>query len=315
VEALLDDVDAGFGAIMGDSPAPMTTRDGGAPAPRPSGSGGLSDARALFGALAQSHVKNVRDFMIDLESGQATSEWIPVCEPAVRGVRQMAEQLDLEPLCQALDAYAAALKSASEKAAFTIEGAVRDELAQTYAPLVKLMPQAFALGEAKSKREGIIVQSLLLQIPEVRKVTIDKLYSAGLTSLEALFIAKADEVSLTTGIQMPIAEKIVERFRRYRSEMQGAAKDEARSFEKDQLYKLTGELRKAQAAFEQAERDDSSSKKREARKARENAVLEIKVLLARLGEVERLQKIEKLPFAQKVIELEATLEALDKPSP
>ena len=114
---------------------------------------------------------------------------------------------------------------------------------------------------------------------------------------------------------MPIAEKIVERFRRYRRDMQGAAKDEARSFEKDQLHKLTGDLRKAQAAYEHAEREDSSSKKRDARKARESAVLEIKVLLARLGEVERLQKIEKLPFEQKVSELEATLDALDKPSP
>ena len=47
VEALLDEVDAGFGAIMGDSP-PMTTRDGGAraqePKPAVSESGGLSDA-------------------------------------------------------------------------------------------------------------------------------------------------------------------------------------------------------------------------------------------------------------------------------
>ena len=99
VEALLDDVDAGFGAIMGDSPAPMTTRDGGEKSASPS-SGGLSDARALFGSLAASHVKNVRDFMIDLESAQATSEWIPVCEPAVRGVRQMAEQLELKALCR-----------------------------------------------------------------------------------------------------------------------------------------------------------------------------------------------------------------------
>jgi len=313
VEALLDEVDAGFGAIMGDSP-PMTTRDGGAraqePKPAVSESGGLSDARALFGALAASHVRNVRDFMIDLDTGQATSEWIAICEPAVRGVRQMAEQLELKLLVAALARYGEALRVAAERSVFTIETCSREELIATYAPLVELMPQAFALGNEKSAREGIIVQSLLLQIPDVRKVTIDKLYSAGLTSLEVLFVAKADEVQLTTGIAMAIAEKIVGRFRRYKEELQGAIKDESRSVEKDRLAQVTADLKKAHLAFEEAERAESSSKKREARKARDAAVLEIKVLLARLGEVERLQKIEKLPFAHKLAELETYLLAV-----
>ncbi len=316
VEALLDDVDAGFGAIMGDS-SPMTTRDSGTTSPaqdqqKPaiSGSGGLSDARSLFGALAASHVRNVRDFMIDLETGQATSEWIAICEPAIRGVRQMAEQLELGALVDALERYGATLRSAAERSAFTIESESRGELIATYAPLVELMPQAFALGNEKSAREGIIVQSLLLQIPEVRKVTIDKLYSAGLTSLEVLFVAKADEVQLTTGIALEIAVKIVERFKRYKKELQGAIKDESRSVEKDRLAQVTADLKKAHLAFEDAERAESSSKKRDARKARDAAVLEIKVLLARLGEVERLQKIEKLPFAQKLAELDAYLQAV-----
>lgn len=316
VEALLDDVDAGFGAIMGDAPEPMTTRDGSVAEPerKPPTSGGLSDARALFGALAAAHVRNVRDFMIDLETAQATSEWIPVCEPAVRGVAQMAAQLELKALVTALEKFQEVLKSAAEKSGFTIDGATREELVAAYAPLVELMPQAFALGNQKSQREGVIVQSLLLQIPEVRKVTIDKLYSAGLTSLEALFVAKADEVSLTTGIAMPIAEKIVERFKRYRKELQTTGKDEKRTAEREQLGKLTAELARAHAAFEEAEREEASGKKREARKAREAAVLEIKVLLARLGEVDRLHKLEKLPFAAKITELEGLLEALDKPS-
>ncbi len=311
VEALLDDVDAGFGAIM-DGP-PNTLRDpqtgGAVPGTgMKSPSGGMSGARELFAQLATSHVRHVRDFMIDVKSGQATADWLPICEPAVRSVRQMAEQLDLPELCKGLDGYLAALKTAAEESGFSVDGMVRDLLLAAYEPLVTAMPSAFGLDAVKSRREGIIVQSLLLQIPDVRKVTIDKLYANGLTALDAFFLAKADEIALTTGIDRAIAEKIVDRFARYKKELQGGALDEARSFEHKRLDELAGELATQQAAFEEAERKDESSKKRAARKAREAVLLEVKVLMARLGEVERVNVIERLPFSKKVAELRKYLE-------
>ena len=64
-----------------------------------------------------------------------------------------------------------------------------------YAQLVALLPAAFALDRDKSRREAVIIQSLCLSVPDVRKVTIDKLHAAGLTSLKTLFDAKADEVA------------------------------------------------------------------------------------------------------------------------
>ena len=47
----------------------------------------------------------------------------------------------------------------------------------------------------------------------MRKNTIDKLYAAGLSSLDTLFVAKADEISATTGITEELASTIVERVR------------------------------------------------------------------------------------------------------
>ena len=52
------------------------------------------------------------------------------------------------------------------------------------------------------------------------------------------------------------------------------------------------------------------------RTARAEALLQVKVLLARLGEVDRLGKIERLPFERKIEHLEEYLrEAKEAPVP
>jgi hypothetical protein len=170
------------------------------------------------------------------------------------------------------------------------------------------MPTAFALDEARSAHEGIIVQTLLLQIPEVRKVTLDKLYAAGLTSLDVYNMAKPAEIAETTGLPLEVAKKISDKFKSYKKELEGAKVDADRSFEHGRLAELATALEEHQEAFDAAEQDGDSKKKREARKAREEVLLEVKVLLARLGEVDRLAAMDKLPFAQKVAELEAYLD-------
>lgn len=310
VDSLLDDVDAGFDNILGgDEEGPRTQRESPAeakPAERPSG--GLSGARELFSQLAAGHVRHVRDFMIDVKAAQARTEWVAVCEPAIRSIRQMGEQLAMPELCAALDAFSKALAKAGEERAPQVSDSAREALLDAYRPLIAAMPAAFALDEARSAREGVIVQSLLLQIPEVRKVALDKLYAAGLTSLDVYVMAKPAEISETTGLPIEVAKKISDKFRNYKKELESAKVDADRSFEHGRLAELAKALEKHQAAFEAAEQDGDSKKKREERKAREEVLLEVKVLLARLGETDRLANMDKLPFAQKVAELEAYLE-------
>lgn len=304
-------MDAGFGAIIGDTP-PQTLRD---PAGHAAPQGeALASARELFAELATTHVRHVRDFMIDVKAGAATSEWLSLCIPSVDGVRRMAEQLEVGDLVKALETYLAALKDAAAETAFSVDGAARDKLLATYAPLVALLPAAFALDAVKNRREGIIVQSLLLQLPGVRKVTIDKVYAAGLTTLDSFYLAKPEEIAQTTGIDRTLAERISERFRRYKAEVQAAVPDENRSSEHAHLEALTKKLVEEHTGFERAEKDDDSGRKRELRKAREATFLEIKVLMARVGEVELLARLEKLPFGLKVAELERYLdEAKNRP--
>ena len=53
----------------------------------------------------------------------------------------------------------------------------------------------------------------------MRKNTIDKIYAAGLSSLDTLFLAKADEIAATTGIERePRVEPSSRRSGRYREE-------------------------------------------------------------------------------------------------
>jgi hypothetical protein len=292
VEAMLENLDSG------------KKQDAAGRAFTKSPSGGMSNARELFGQVATVHVRHVRDFMIDLKAGQATTEWLALTEPAVKQIRQMAEQLAIAPLCKALDAYIAVLATASE-AGFAISGDVRQKLIDAYEPLEKIMPDTFSLANAKAAREGVIVRALLLQVPDVHKVALDKLVAAGLTSLEAYFVAKPDDVAATTGLDIEVAKKILERFVRYRHDMQSAAVDESRTFEHARLGDLVAELDAHNLAYDA----EKGAKKRDVRKAREATLLEIKVLLARVGEVERANAIDKMPFAQKVIAIDEYLKA------
>ncbi|HVH47884.1 MAG TPA: helix-hairpin-helix domain-containing protein, partial [Labilithrix sp.] len=160
------------------------------------------------------------------------------------------------------------------------------------------------------------VQALLLQVPDVRKVTIDKLTAAGLTSLNELFEANANDIAHVAGIPHPLAMRIVDRVQAYRAEIQSSSPQDARAAEREKLAGLNGQLKRAHDAYEEAANGwgpDAKARKRDHFLAREETWLEISVLLARFGEVDRLAGIEKVPFARRIAQLSDYLEeARDK---
>ena len=86
-----EDVDDGFANILR---APTTAAD--AP-PSQFGPGDLSaEVRNLFAQLAANHMRQVRDFLIDLRWTEATIDWIAICQPALRSLRRAAEKLELD---------------------------------------------------------------------------------------------------------------------------------------------------------------------------------------------------------------------------
>jgi hypothetical protein len=299
----LEDLDAGFASIEG-SPESIGSH-GVAPTD-------LAEVRGLFAALAVNHVRQVRDFMIDLRWRDATLEWIGICEPALRSLRRAADKLELRDLCEALDRFGEALSGpAAPGAGRTIDGERREVLLARYAELAAVMPQAFALDLDRSQRETVILQSLLLQVRDVKKVTLDKLYAAGLTTLEALFLATPADIAATAGISEAVAMRIVERFAAYREQVKAAVPDATRTKERERIGELTAQLRREHDEYELAGQGwsrEAEEKRKSARKARGQTLLDIQVLLARLGEVERLNELERLPFERKVTHLESFLE-------
>jgi hypothetical protein len=81
--------------------------------------------------------------------------------------------------------------------------------------------------------------------------------------------------------------------------------------ERGQLRQLLSDLREQHLAYEKAAAGWSAealAKKKTMRALREGTFLKIKVMLARLGEVERLDAVERVPFAEKLTQLEKFLE-------
>jgi hypothetical protein len=271
----------------------------------------LGPVRELFAGLAEKHMRHVRDFMIDVTWGEAPRAWIEVCLPAVTSLRRAAEGLEMAALAAALDAFGAQLRTALAEPEATILGATRERLVLGYDTLVEVLPQAFALAEDTTRREAVIIQSLCLSVPDVRKVTIDKLYAAGLTTLPMLFDAKAEEIAEVAGIPVALALRLVARLEEYRRELKSASPEDARGEERGRLAALTAQLREQHQGYEAAAlawSPASQARKRELFRAREETWLAVSLLLARFGEIERLQAIEKAAFGQRIAALTAYLE-------
>ena len=299
------ELDSRFAEMRHDSDRPTATSD-----PGGMHANDLVEVRNLFEQLAANHVRQVRDFLIDLKWAEASRDWIGICEPAVRSLMRGAEKLELEDLRVALAAFGEALAAAAVDGAPTLEGTIRDRLLSAYDKLIEILPKAFALDMDRTQRESVIVQSLLLQIPEVRKVIVDKLYAAGLNSLAVLVMARADELAVATGISPRIADRIVEKFQTYRHDLSTASPDATRARERGAIETLVTELAAHHEAFEKASSswsNEAADEKKRLRTARHKTLMQINVALARLGEVGRLDEIEKLPFARKLERLRSYL--------
>ncbi|MDB4998262.1 MAG: Translation initiation factor 2, partial [Myxococcaceae bacterium] len=347
-----------------------------------------SDIRNLFIEMAGNYVLPVRDFMFDVKSGDARVDWLHTCESSVRSLREAADSLAMGKLAHALEKFGEVLKSADAsqgqevhgetRGQGEIRGEMRDQLLAAYFNLIDLMPQAFGLDAERSRRETIIINSLLLQIPGVQRNTVDLMHAAGLTTLETIVGAKSEEVAAATGLSMEVATKIVDKLQAHRKELEAGSlaglpptpapegfgappmpgtrghrtaspsmfdSVEAPSIEaiessidivlddgqaevptslhaavkllppssdRDLIDALVAELKAQQAEFASVSEgwtEAATSRRRELRKLRADALQKVKVVLIRLGEAEGVSEIEKLSFEQKLERIERYLRA------
>jgi len=271
----------------------------------------LAEVRGLFNDVAAVHVAQVRDVMLELSYGDAQPSWIESTQPALRSLRSMAEAMDLTDLVQALDDFCVAVNDAVAGRARIDEDA-KAELLRRYQRLIELIPQAFELDAERDRREPLIVEALLFQIEGVEKRTIEKLFAVGLHRLDALMRATADEIAVVAGLHEPIANAIVDQFQTYRNAASSALSAPDPLAERRQLGDLLIALTMQNDEYNQASAgwtEEARTRKRDARKLREQTFQRIKVALARLGERDQLTRMEKLPFEERIAMLDRFLAA------
>jgi hypothetical protein len=301
----LDDIEQSFDALLSAPPPGALS----ATAAKP---GDDSEAQALFKQIAAEYLAPVRDFLIELGFGSPSKEWLAICMPSVQSLQKSAESMGLGELAQTLGRLSAAFEEVERLPGPFVGDVAKVLLDTVHQDLVQILPEAFAVSEERDRREPIIVQTLLKQVPEVRKVALDRIYAAGLTRLEMYYMAAADDIAEATGLPRPLCHSIVERFTSFRLELGASSPGEGRVREHARLAELTAELAKQTAEYDQAHSRSRGLEKRIIRKAREHTLLSIQLLLAKVGRVDLIEELEKLPFARKLEELERYLSSVSK---
>jgi hypothetical protein len=265
----------------------------------------------LFADIAANYARPVKNFIFELKRGTATKDWIDICRPAMQGIRRSAEGMGLTLAAQRMVDVETAFSLAQGSDHRVLTGEIRDLLLTCYEDLIQVMPQAFVVGEEEQQREGIIINALLLQIPNMGHVTVEKLYRAGLTSLETLFLAQRDDLAVATGIPAAMSERICEKFQSYRAELAGNSRELGASGQRARLSEMVADLRRQHEGLELAENDWTdpavASKKREYRQQRQSCSLRINVLLAEMGEIDLVNELQKLSFERRIQRLEEYL--------
>jgi hypothetical protein len=274
----------------------------------------LASVREVFADLARVHVSHVRDVMMELRYGDVACSWVAEQKVPMQSLKKMAKQMDLTDLCAAIDEFCIAVdQSIAGQAKVSDENKAR--LIAHYDQLQSLIPAAFALDGERDKREPIIVRALLLQVEGVEKLTIDRLFAAGLHRLEALLKASGDEIAVVAGVRLEVAQAIADRFRGHRAAVGAALSSPDTKAAKKEIYELVAALREQHVLFEKISTewsDDSKARRLEARSQRDNLYLQIKVALARFGESDRVDLLEPLPFARRLELLEQLVDQLAK---
>jgi hypothetical protein len=267
----------------------------------------LAAIRELFNDMAVHHMAQVRDLMLELGRVAVATSWVSLCEPTVESMRRMCEKLEMPELSLALEEFSGALSAAKGSPSGMVEGELRERLLASYAGMMQILPRAFELG---SGRETMLVQLLLLQVPGVHKLALDKLYAAGLHQLDTFLNARPDELAAVSGIDRSVAERIAAHFREYRQSFRSVLAEPVPAEERRRLGELVDRLRDENAAFERASAGwsaEARSDKKRLRRARGETLSAIYVSLARLGQVDRVDLLQKQPIGQQLAELEEYL--------
>jgi hypothetical protein len=263
---------------------------------------------ATFEDLAVVHTAQVRSFMLEVRWGEPQTSWIELVRPALRSLRAMGNQLGNTALTVGLDGFDAALeKAVAPGAPPLLAKPTCEALLGAYAPLVTCMARAFELEGERDRREPLVVRALLGQVQGLDPMHIEKMTAVGLGRLDSLLHARADEIAVVAGVPEDVAVAAVARVQAFRKSTPSALTTLDPAATARELAAQVRELEAEHRAFEDAARgwsDGNQAAKKQLRRQRDVSFLQAIIALARLGEIDLALRLEKLPFARRIDELE-----------
>jgi hypothetical protein len=263
----------------------------------------------LFAGIAANYSRPVKNFIFELKRGTASKEWIEICRPVIGSIVDGAESMGLDHVVERLVGFNEALSLAEAAEERLLETETRDLILARYEAMVEVLPGAFLPGKDDRRRESIIIHSLLRQIPEVGHVTFERLYGAGLTSLEALYLARKKDLCLATGVPEWLCERICEKVAAHRKQVENASSE---IDHRVQLVELVQQLRGLQEGFLLASNarrmtSELAAEKRRCLRGRQACNHQIDVLLAEMDELELVDELRKMAVYRRIERLEQYL--------
>jgi hypothetical protein len=136
-------------------------------------------------------------------------------------------------------------------------------------------------------------------------LAIDRCLAAGLTRIESIVKSPPEDVASVTGLELGLCRQLVELVR-----AEGRIGAANPIEERQRLQSLLGQLVQAHQSYEAASASwgvSSRADKLRFREQREQLWLKLQLDLARLGEIERIDRLERLPIARRIEDLESYL--------
>jgi hypothetical protein len=269
----------------------------------------------LFRQMAVGFARPVRDFMLDLVLGPTTKQWLDIARAPTQNLLKGAVEFELTDLAAALVDFGRGLEDAQNALGAMVTGVERERLLAHYEALARALPMAFDLKGERSRREPMVVHHLLLQVQGVHKLAIDKLYAAGLASLEGLGRSSVEDLMAHARLDRDGAEGIVRRFRSYLRERTEQVLERGEAKVKQRLLALIDELKQAHEEFLHADAEEDRSAKRRARFDRRARALEMNVLLAQLGEIDLIAELERSATDRRIQRMRSYVESSGRAQP
>jgi hypothetical protein len=267
--------------------------------------------RDTFAVIAKLHISPLRDLMYHLSVGCTPRAWVTQTRPVLMPLFDAARQTAQSDLLDALSELDTALELAEAETSALVGPVSRGAIQHAYARLGKLLPDAFGPPRSGDGKRMLLLEALLLQVPNVHRRAITKLYAAGISSIQQLLQGGPDELARAAGLDRQLAFAIIEHVSRFARERSGLDPARLRSRVLEQLRALVDRLGQLQTEFERAESAGNQVRKKAVRRARDAAVLELQRLVAELGEIELLEELKRSSVRAKGLLMQGYLQRVE----